>query len=90
MEVRLKVTDKWKSAESEETLAFRLTGSCRYGLADGKLYDLLVTNMGLYMEQPDGSERAVKGSYVNLSASVYAGARPIKTEPVVIKTATET
>ena len=46
--------------------------------------------MGLYMEQPDGSERAVKGSYVNLSASVYAGARPIKTEPVVIKTATET
>ena len=90
VEVRLKVTDEWKSAESEETLAFRLTGSCRYGLADGKLADLLVTNMGLYMKQPDGSERAVKGSYVNLSASVYAGARPIKPEPVIIETTTET
>ena len=45
-EVRLKVTDKWRSVESEETLALRLIGSCRYGLADGKLYDLLGNEHG--------------------------------------------
>ena len=89
LEVRLAVTDEWRRPETDETLAFRLTGSCRYSLADGKLADLVVTNLGLYMKQPDGSERAVKGSYVHLSASLFGGTPPIKPEPVDIERATK-
>ena len=90
MEVRLKVTDKWKSAESEETPGVQTDRFVPLRLGRWQTVRPVGNEHGLYMEQPDGSERAMKGSYVNLSASVYAGARPIKTEPVVIKTATET
>ena len=89
LEIRLKVADEWKSSENEEPLAFKLSGSCRYSLVDRKLTDLSVTNMGLYMKQPDGTEKAVKGSYVTVSFSSHTGARPIKPEPVVIGTAPE-
>lgn len=84
VEVRLKVKDRWGSAESNETLEFRLSGSCQYRLSDNELCDLSVSNIGLYMLQPDGSERAVKGSYVSLSGHLYVGAQPIKPEPVAI------
>ena len=89
VEVRLKVNDRWKHGDSEETLEFRLAGSCRYRLSDSELCDLSVTNLGLYMTQPDGTERAVKGSYVNLSMHAYAGAPPVRPEPVRIGVTTE-
>ena len=83
--VRLKVKDRWRSSESNETLEFRLWGSCQYHLSDCELCNLSVSNIGLYMLQPDGSKLAVTGSYVRLSGlPIYVGARPIKPEPAAI------
>lgn len=89
VEVRLKVNDRWEHGDGEETLEFRLAGSCRYRLSDSELDDLSVTRLGLYMTQPDGTERAVEGSYVNLSMHAYAGAPPVRPEPVRIGVTTE-
>ena len=55
------------------TMEFQLSGSCHYHLADKQLTDLTVENVRLLTSEPDGSVRAVKGSYVNLSAHMYAG-----------------
>ena len=88
VEVRLKVDDPWRLGEREETLPFRLSGTCRYRLTEHELCDLAVANLGLYETQADGSERAVKGSVVNLSATFYVGARPITPEPVEIRSET--
>ena len=88
VEVRLKVDDPWRLGECEETLPFRLSGTCRYRLAEHELCDLSVVNLRLYETQADGSKRAVKGSVVNLSASFYAGAQPITPEPVEIRSET--
>ena len=86
VEVRLKVKDRWVGTERNETLEFRLSGSCQYRLSDRELCDLSVSNIGLYMLQPDGSRQAVKGSCVHLSgASIYVGARPIRPEPAAIE-----
>ena len=86
VEVRLNVKDRWGSAESNETLEFRLSGSCQYRLSDSELCDLSASRVGLYMLQSDGSKRAVKGSRVSVSAlPIYLGAPPIKPEPVVIE-----
>ena len=88
VEVRVKVDDPWRMSGCEKTLPFRLSGTCRYRLAKHELCDLAVTNLGLYETQADGSVRAVKGSVVNLSASFYAGARPIIPEPVELRSET--
>lgn len=88
VEVRLKVNDLWRLDDTEQTLPFRLSGTCRYRLADYELCDLKVANIGLYETQPDGSERAVKGSAVFLSASLYAGARPIRPDPAEVRSET--
>ena len=88
VEARLKVDDPWRLGEHEETLQFRLSGTCRYRLAEHELCDLAVANLGLYETQADGSERAVKGSVVNLSATFYAGVRPITPKPVEIRSET--
>ena len=89
VEVRLKVCDQWEGAKRRETLPFRLSGTCRYHLSDGELCDLSVANLGLYETLPDGSERAVRGSVVNLSMSAYAGVRPIIPEPVPLSAGTD-
>ena len=88
VEVRLKVTDQWKSTKGKESLEFRLSGSCQYRPSDNELCHLSVADIGLYSRQPDGTERAVQGSYANLSMHAYAGAPPIKREPVPIWVAT--
>ena len=87
-EVRLNVEDKWYRTDSDEPLEFRLSGSCQYHLADGELRELSATNLGLYMTKPEGTKRAVKGSYVHLSAHFYAGAPPIRPEPAPVGGAT--
>ena len=89
VEVRLKVNDRWEHREGEEALEFRLSGSCRYRLSDSELCDLSVANLGLYITQPDGAERAVEGSYVNLSFHASSGAPPVRPEPVRIGVTTE-
>ena len=85
VEVRLKVKDEWRRGDKEDALEFRLSGSCEYRLSDSKLGDLSVTNLGLYIPQPDGTQRAVKGSYVSVSANpVYLGTPPMMPDPVQI------
>ena len=73
IEIRLKMKDRWESADGVATMEFQLSGSCHYHLADKQLTDLTVENVRLLTSEPDGSVRAVKGSYVNLSAHLYAG-----------------
>ena len=87
VEVRLKVNDRFESAEGAEALEFRLSGSCHYYLSDRELRDLSLTRIGLYMRQPDGTERAVRGSRVR--ASGLAGGRSVKPEAVEIEFATK-
>lgn len=81
LEVRLEITDRWLSADGATAMPFYLSGSCHYRLADETLCDLNASNVKLLTQQPDGSARAVKGSYVHVSFSAYAGVRPIRPEP---------
>lgn len=78
VEVRLKVDDRWDSPDGAKVGDFHLHGSCYYDLTDNRLRDLKVSNIKVVMTEPDGSTRAATGSYVNVSASFYAGARPIQ------------
>ena len=86
LEVRLEVTDTWLSADKTKTLPFHLSGSCHYRLADETLSDLTTSNVRLLTRQPDGSVRAVRGSYVNLSMRATAGTPTIRPEPVELGT----
>lgn len=81
VEVRLEITDTWESADKTKTVDFRLSGSCHYCLAEEELCDLTASNVRLLMQEPDGTVRAVKGSYVGGRLHAYAGAPPIRPEP---------
>ena len=84
IEVRLEMNDRWEGANGTRIADFQLSGSCRYGLADDVLSDLTVSQVRLLITQPDGSVRAVKGSYASLRAHLYAGAPPIEPKPMVL------
>ena len=81
IEIRLKMEDTWESADGTTTMEFQLSGSCHYHLADRQLTGLTVDNVRLLTTEPDGSVRAVKGSYVNVSAHFHAGAPPVLPNP---------
>ena len=81
LEVRLEITDRWVSADKANTMTFHLSGSCHYRLMDETLCDLTASRVSLLTQQPDGSVRAVKGSYVSGSMHAYAGPPPIRPEP---------
>ena len=86
IEVRLEIEDIWQSVDGARTMAFHLSGSCHYRLVDETLRDLTASRVSLLTQQPDGSVRAVKGSYVSvsahaLSAHASTGAPPIRPEP---------
>ena len=53
VEVRLKVQDTWARHDDGLTAEFRLSGSCRYQLAEECLMDLSVTEIALLEIQPD-------------------------------------
>ena len=81
LEVRLEIADIWQSADAAKTMDFRFSGSCHYRQGDDKLCELTPSRVSLLTRQPDGSVRAVRGSYVNASAQAFAGAPPIRPEP---------
>ena len=81
IEVRLGITDIWESADKAKTMDFHLSGSCHYRLAEEKLCDLTPSNVKLLTKQPDGSVRAVEGSYVSASGHLHGGVPPIHPEP---------
>lgn len=82
IEVRLEISDTWQSPDEETVLEFRFSGSCRYFLAEDRLCDLTPSRVSLLINQPDGSVRAVQGSYVAVSARSFIGAPLIQPEPV--------
>ena len=81
VEIRLKMKDPWKRPETVEHLAFELSGSCQYHLPSRELRNLSTTRVGLYMADPDGTKRAVKGSSVYLSATLHLGRTLMTPEP---------
>ena len=81
IEVRLEMDDVWESSDGATKLDFRLSGSCRYLLDEKRLTELTAREVNLLQPEPDGSKRAVEGSYVSLEAHFFAGAPPIKPEP---------
>ena len=81
IEIRLEMDDMWESGDGSTKLDFGLSGSCRYLLAERQLKELTAQEVNLLQTQPDGSKRAVKGSYVSLEAHIFAGAPPINPEP---------
>ena len=86
LEVRLEVDDQWKSPDGTKVHDFQLHGSCHYRLADNQLCDFTVSNIKLLTTEPDGTVRAVKGSYINIAGTIYAaGAPPIKPEPEILE-----
>ena len=84
LEVRLEVDDRWESPDGTEVCDFHLHGSCHYRLADNRLCDFTVSNIKLLTTQPDGSARAVEGSYISIRAHLHGGAPPIKPAPEVL------
>ena len=72
LEVRLEVDDQWKSPDGTKVHDFQLHGSCHYRLADNQLCDFTVSNIKLLTTEPDGTVRAVKGSYINIAGTIYA------------------
>ena len=76
--MRLKVDDRWNDPNGEKVGDFHLHGACYFDLTHNRLRDLKVSNIKVVMNEPDGSTRAATGSYVNLNAHFYAGARPIQ------------
>ena len=85
IEVRLEVEDKWENDEDGLVADFFLNASCRYRLTDQQLHDMTVSNLRLMALQPDGSVRAVKGSYVvAFPGALYLGETPIRPEPEVL------
>ena len=81
IEVRLEITDIWESVDKAKTMDFRLSGSCHYRLAEEKLCDLTPSNVELLTQLPDGSIRAVKGSYVSVSMHASAAHRLFNRSP---------
>ena len=81
LEVRLEITDTWLSADKANTLPFHLSGSCHYRLADETPCDLTASTVRLLTRQPDGSVRAVKGSYVSANAEAIGATPAIRPEP---------
>ena len=86
IEIRLEMEDTWESPDGATKRDFYLSGSCHYRLADEQLADLTAGNVRLSTTEPDGSVRAVKGSYVSLSAHAYLGGPPpIQPSPETLK-----
>ena len=86
IEVRLEIEDIWQSADKARTMDFRFSGSCHYRLAEEAPCDLTPSRVSLLTQQPDGSVRAVRGSYVSASASpIYFGAAPIQPGPAELR-----
>ena len=81
IEVRIEITDKWESADKTKTMDFHFAGSCHYRLSEEKLCDLTPSDVRLLTQLPDGSIRAVDGSYVGLRGHLYGGPPPIYPEP---------
>ena len=83
VEVRLEMDDEWEHQEDGKLADFQLSGSCHYHLADQQMRDLKVTNIRLLTTLPDGSVRAVEGSYthVNLGILYLGGPAPIQPGP---------
>ena len=86
IEVRLEITDIWEGADKAKDLNFRFSGSCHYLLEERNLCDLTPGEVILLNELPDGSARAVQGSFVNLSGSIHLGAPLIRPEPEELST----
>ena len=78
IEVRLEIADTWEG--TCKTMDFRLRGSCHYLLSEERLCDLAPSSVRLLAQQPDGTVRAMEGSYVGISAHFHAGAPPIHPE----------
>ena len=86
IEVRLEVEDTWESPDGAEVADFRLSGSCHYRLADNQLSDLTPSRVDLLTTQPDGSVRAVKGSYVSIGPLHFSTGPPsIEPEQVTLE-----
>ena len=81
IEVRLEIEDKWESADRAKTTDFHMSGTCRYSLVEERFCDLTASSVQLLTPKPDGSNRAVKGSFVRLGGHAYLGAPPIHPEP---------
>ena len=81
IEIRLVVRDTWESPDGVTVMDFYLSGSCHYHLDDERLADLDTGNVRLSTTQPDGSVRAVRGSYVNVNVHFSSGPRPVEPDP---------
>ena len=81
IEVRLDVEDRWESPDEAMSLRFELSGSCRYHLGNKRLTNLRTDMLHLLMTKPDGSVRAVKGSFaIGRPGPIYLGVAPIQPE----------
>ena len=90
VETRLSVSDTWESKDRRRRLPFSYSGRCLYRLSDGELFEPRNDTLGLTETLPNGSERSVKGSCVNLRmGTIYVGSpAPLEAQPVHLETAT--
>lgn len=86
IEVRLQVDDRWDSPDGATSLPFELSGSCRYHLGNGQLFDLTTDVVQLLVTKPDGSVRGVKGSRAMLRPGpLYLGTPPIHSTHAILE-----
>ena len=77
VEARLEINNEWENPEDGTVMDFYVRAACQYQLLGKQLRDLRISNVRLSTTEPDGSIRAVKGSYVSVSAgTVYLGGPP--------------
>ena len=74
VELRLDVQDTWINQDRSKTCSFRLKGSCLLDLLHRRPFELTPSLVRLTEVDSDGSVRAVKGSVVALSGTLYGGA----------------
>ena len=85
VEVRIAMDETWRHPGNGKIADFRVGAWCHYGLTDHRLQNLNIGNLRLMLTQPDGSTRAVRGSYVNVNAgTIYAGAAPMQPDPEIL------
>lgn len=77
VEVRLDITDEWKHSGDGTVWDFYLHAACQYHLLGKELRELKISNLRLSTTEPDGTVRAVEGSYVSLGPiTIYGGGPP--------------
>lgn len=89
IELRVRLNDIWESDDGRTRRELSYSGRWLYRLSDRQLFEPRNDSLQLTETLPNGTRRAVDGSYVNIRFdTIYVGQAPIEAKPVRLGTAT--